>query len=100
MLRWPKQVSPGDGTVCLCRGASTPSRSGPLPGDLADQLEVAHGEVHLGCRIHRHRVDTDRLESVEVGVGVSLVLFFIVSKLTRPNPEQNLDVFFEKPESG
>ena len=28
------------------------------------------------------------------GVVVSLVLFLVVSKLTKPNPGQNLDVFF------
>ena len=36
------------------------------------------------------------VDSVEVGVGVSLLLFIVVSRLTKPNPEQNLEVFFGK----
>lgn len=35
------------------------------------------------------------IDAVEVGVAVSLLLFVAVSKMTRPNPAQNLDVFFE-----
>ncbi len=36
------------------------------------------------------------IDSVEVGVGVSLLLFIVVSRLTKPNPGQNLEVFFGK----
>ncbi len=34
------------------------------------------------------------IDAVEVGVGVSLLLFVLVSRLTSPNPGQNLEVFF------
>jgi Na+/pantothenate symporter len=34
------------------------------------------------------------IDSVEVGIGTSLILFVVVSRLTRPNPAQQLDVFF------
>jgi len=39
------------------------------------------------------------IDSVEVGVGVSLLLFVVVSRLTKPSPTQNLDVFFEDRDS-
>jgi len=35
------------------------------------------------------------IDSVEVGIGISLLLFVVVSRLTSPNPMQNLDAFFE-----
>ncbi|MDX1577934.1 MAG: sodium/proline symporter [Gemmatimonadota bacterium] len=34
------------------------------------------------------------IDAVEVGVGTSLLLFVVVSRLTRPSPTQRLDVFF------
>ena len=34
------------------------------------------------------------IDSVEVGVAVSLLLFIVVSKVTDPNPNQNLKPFF------
>ncbi|WP_419165620.1 sodium:solute symporter family protein [Candidatus Palauibacter sp.] len=38
------------------------------------------------------------IDSVEPGVAVSLVLFIVVSKLTKPNPGQKLEVFFAEQE--
>ncbi len=35
------------------------------------------------------------IDAVEVGVGVSLLLFVVISRLTEPNPNQNLEVFFD-----
>jgi len=40
------------------------------------------------------------VDAVEVGIGVSLLLFVVVSKVTNPNPKQNLAIFFDKPEAG
>lgn len=34
------------------------------------------------------------IDSVEVGVFVSLILFVVVSKFTKPSPDQELEVFF------
>ena len=36
------------------------------------------------------------IDSVEVGVGISLLLFVIVSRMTKPHPKQNLSVFFAR----
>ena len=36
------------------------------------------------------------IDSVEVGVVISLLLFVIVSRMTKPHPEQNLSVFFAR----
>ncbi len=36
------------------------------------------------------------IDAVEVGIGVSMLLFVGVSKVTYPNPNQNLDIFFGK----
>jgi Na+/pantothenate symporter len=38
------------------------------------------------------------IDAVEVGIAVSLVLFVVVSRYTRPVPEQNLAVFFDRPQ--
>jgi Na+/proline symporter len=40
----------------------------------------------------RHGVD-----AVEVGIAVSLALFLLVSRHTRPVPEENLAIFFDRP---
>lgn len=40
------------------------------------------------------------IDSVEVGVAASLILFVVVSRLTKPSPTQNLDVFFSKEDGG
>ncbi|MDX1395902.1 MAG: sodium/solute symporter [Gemmatimonadota bacterium] len=34
------------------------------------------------------------IDSVEVGIAVSLLLFVVISMVTRPNPKQNLEPFF------
>ena len=36
-----------------------------------------------------------RLDSVEVAVATSLILFVVVSRLTRPVPSENLKIFFD-----
>ena len=40
------------------------------------------------------------IDSVEVGVAASLILFVVVSRLTKPSATQNLDVFFSKEGGG
>jgi Na+/pantothenate symporter len=40
----------------------------------------------------RHGID-----AVEVGIAVSLALFLLVSRYTRPVPEENLSIFFDRP---
>jgi SSS family transporter len=37
------------------------------------------------------------IDAVEVGIAVSLALFLLVSRYTRPVPEENLSTFFDRP---
>ncbi len=48
----------------------------------------------------QHGFASHGIDAVEVGVGTSLFLFVVVSKLTRPVAEQNLEIFFPKSGDG
>jgi SSS family transporter len=55
----------------------------------------------LGCLAwtftFQHSFASHGIDAVEVGVVLSAVAFIVVSLRTRPTPEENLRVFFEKP---
>ncbi len=48
----------------------------------------------------QHGFASHGIDAVEVGVGTSLFLFVVVSKLTKPVAEQNLEIFFPKSGDG
>ena len=66
---------------------------GDMGGPMAANL--ARGGFQL---IVYDKAGTENLapSGVEVGVGISLLLFVIVSRMTKPHPKQNLSVFFAR----
>jgi Na+/pantothenate symporter len=67
------------------RGTAAGAMSAMLGGFLACLVWELTGQAGFA----RHGID-----AVEVGVGTSLVLFFVVSRFTRPVSEENLKPFF------
>jgi Na+/proline symporter len=55
----------------------------------------------LGCLAWtftlQHSFASHGIDAVEVGVALSAITFIVVSLRTRPTPEENLRVFFERP---
>ncbi len=68
------------------RGTAMGAVTGMLGGFLACLLWELFAQEHLFPRFG--------IDAVEVGVVTSLVLFVVVSRLTKPSPTQQLEVFF------
>jgi len=73
-------------------------RRGTAPGALAGMLGG-----FLACLVWeftgQRGFPVHGIDAVEVGVATSLVLFVVISKLTKPVPDENLAVFFGKRDS-
>ncbi len=70
-------------------------RRGTAKGAIASMLGGFIACLVWTLGFQEHYFPRYGIDSVEVGVAVSLLLFIIVSKLTKPNPKQELNVFFD-----
>ena len=77
--------------------AAAPETSRPLGWPVSMPTMLVAG--FLGCLIWTFTLQrsfaTHGIDSAEVGVVLSALVFIIVSRRTRPTPDKNLEIFFD-----